>query len=314
MGRLKRFKKWNFLLFIFLIFTLPNHPESNFEFVFMTDIHLISEKGAVEALQRAIRTINQIKPDFVITGGDSIMDANAGLSPQSEGLFELFLNQLKSLQPQVYHVVGNREQFGTGKESPIKPIHPEYGNKMFTHKVGPTYQWFQHKGWHFFLLDSIKIRRGKKYQGEISTSQIQWLKSKLKTIEHHSPIVLCTHIPFLSPQTHFEKGPLAEISRSHIVHNARQVLDLFEGYNLKLILQGHVHVMEAVYTQGIWIITGGALSGKWWEGPYKNTEEGFLKISIKKDKVFWRYIDIGWEAEEEKESCLKASKKESGTY
>ena len=42
-------------------------------------------------------------------------------------------------------------------------------------------------------------------------------------------------------------------------------------------------------------ITGGAVSGEWWEGAHLNTEEGFLLLKVKGEEVTWEYIDFGWE-------------------
>lgn len=41
----------------------------NFSFAFITDIHLQPERNAVEGFLKAIDTINDLNPDFVITGG-----------------------------------------------------------------------------------------------------------------------------------------------------------------------------------------------------------------------------------------------------
>jgi phosphodiesterase/alkaline phosphatase D-like protein len=41
----------------------------------MTDMHLQPERNAVEGYRRAIKTVNNLNPAFVITGGDLIYDA-----------------------------------------------------------------------------------------------------------------------------------------------------------------------------------------------------------------------------------------------
>lgn len=42
------------------------------------------------------------------------------------------------------------------------------------------------------------------------------------------------------------------------------------------------------------VITGGAVSAAWWEGPYLGTEEGFLLLKVSGNSVIWEYIDYGW--------------------
>lgn len=46
--------------------------QSSFEFVFMTDIHIRPDMNAPKGFQMAIDAVNQLNPDFVLTGGDLI--------------------------------------------------------------------------------------------------------------------------------------------------------------------------------------------------------------------------------------------------
>jgi hypothetical protein len=64
------------------------------------------------------------------------------------------------------------------------------------------------------------------------------------------------------------------------------------------ILQGHVHVNERLELDGIPCITGGAVCGKWWQGPNMNTYPGLGMIEIIPDgtpksatkrKITWNY-------------------------
>ena len=54
--------------------TPDGNQEDAFSFAFLTDIHLQPEKHAVEGFRLAIDTINKLNPDFVLTGGDLVMD------------------------------------------------------------------------------------------------------------------------------------------------------------------------------------------------------------------------------------------------
>ena len=49
--------------------------KEHFTFAFLTDIHLQPELRATEGFKKAIAKVNELNPDFVITGGDLIMDA-----------------------------------------------------------------------------------------------------------------------------------------------------------------------------------------------------------------------------------------------
>jgi predicted MPP superfamily phosphohydrolase len=51
----------------------------SFSFVFMTDIHLTYERNAVPGFKQAIAKVNELRPDFVITGGD--LRPTGGVAP-----------------------------------------------------------------------------------------------------------------------------------------------------------------------------------------------------------------------------------------
>ena len=72
---------------------------------------------------------------------------------------------------------------------------------------------------------------------------------------------------------------------------------MFNEHNLKLVLQGHMHLYEEIKVKGVQFITGGAVSAAWWGGPYYGTEEGYLKVNVKGDNFSWEYVDYGWEVQ-----------------
>ena len=80
-----------------------------------------------------------------------------------------------------------------------------------------------------------------------------------------------------------------------MVVNSKEVLDLFKNYNLKLVLQGHLHTVEDIFVDGIHFITGGAVSAAWWTGPNMGFEEGFMYITVNGENINWKYVDYGWE-------------------
>ena len=60
---------------IFLTCSLPgqaqkyNESTESFSFVFINDIHLQPERNTVKSFTKAIDLINDLNPDFVISGG-----------------------------------------------------------------------------------------------------------------------------------------------------------------------------------------------------------------------------------------------------
>ena len=171
---------------------------------------------------------------------------------------------------------------------------PEYGEKMFEKRLGHSYYSFEHKGWKFMIINSIEDTKNGNYAGQVDTAQISWIKSELKKADHTTPIVLSTHIPFITASTQKYDGSTLPNDSSLVVFNSKEVISLFTGYNLKLVLQGHLHTVEDIYIDGIHFITGGAVSGGWWRGPNRGFEEGFMYITFRNDDFRWRYVDYGW--------------------
>ena len=133
------------------------------------------------------------------------------------------------------------------------------------------------------------------YTGKIDSTQITWIMSELKKTDRSIPIVLSTHIPFMTVFSQKYWGSTFANDAELVIYNSKDVLDLFKGYNLKLVLQGHLHIVEEINIDGIYFITGGAVSGGWWRGPNRGFEEGFVYVTFKENDFNWRYIDYGWE-------------------
>ena len=293
-------------LIVAMVFILPvascNHFEQKeavaepaaFSFVFLTDIHIQPEKNAVEGFKTAISMVNELHPDFVITGGDLIMDALEQPYGRVDTLYNLYNEVVKDIQVPVYNTIGNHEIFGWFEKSGVDRSHPEFGKKIFENRIGRRYYSFDHKGWHFLILDSVEEDE-KGYRGGVDSVQMEWIRQDLAGIDAEVPIIVSVHIPFFSMETQIFRGVMEPNSVWSVINNANEVLELFKDHNLKLVLQGHQHFLELIYVRGIYFITGGAVSGAWWGGSFDGTEEGFLLITLKGSEFEWEYLDYGWE-------------------
>jgi 3',5'-cyclic AMP phosphodiesterase CpdA len=285
------------IIFTFLTSTGCKNEKNitdSFSMVFLTDIHLTPEKNAVKGFTQALDSANRLNPDFILTGGDLIMDALGQSYGRADSLYNLYMEVVKKSNCPVYNTMGNHEIYGIYKSSGADAANPEYGEKMFENRLGKSYYSFDHKGWKFIVINSIEADGKDKYSGEVDTSQISWIKGELKNTNHSTPIVLSTHIPFITASTQKYGGSTLANDSALVVFNSKEVLDLFSGYNLKLVLQGHLHTVEDVYIDGIHFLTCGAVSGGWWEGPNQNFEEGFMHLTFTADDFKWRYVDYDW--------------------
>ncbi|MBL6731244.1 MAG: metallophosphoesterase [Bacteroidia bacterium] len=297
------------LIFILLVFTaltqtLAQSNDADFSFIFMTDIHYQTKRGANEAFQIAIDSANQTNADFVLTGGDLVYDVLRGNFKKSEELFIGYKEAVKGFNMPVYHCIGNHELFAIYEESPEDSTHPDYKYGMFERHLGKTYYSFDHKGWHFIVLNSIDVV-GKKYIGMVHKEQLDWLRQDLAKVDKKTPIAIAMHIPLVSTYREiYPKKPITEVPNNIWIYNRKEVLDAFKDHNLKLALQGHMHWIEDLNIQDrTRFITGGSIAGRpsWrrvddrGDGIYYN-EEGFMLINVKGEEIDWEYIDIGWEA------------------
>jgi len=294
---------WNILfVFIFLLFAScvgnagrnAGDDKNALHLVFMTDIHITSDLDAVRGFQMAIDTINKLNPDAVITGGDLVMDALQATEGKADSLYDLYLSLAKGIRPPLYNTPGNHEMLGWEDEKKVSLSNPLSGDGMYRKKIGSPYYSFELKGWKFFVLNSVAHREGG-YTGRVSEEQLRWLKEEVGKTDSLMPLVIVTHIPLLTGYTQFFKGATACNEEGLVVANSREVLDIFTGHNLKLVLQGHLHFLEDNYLSGIHFITGGAVCSGWWRHKYHGLEEGFLDMVLTPDKINWKYIDYGWE-------------------
>lgn len=283
------------LLLIFLQIGGCKQEKGSFNIAFLTDIHLQPELNAVNGLTMALDSVNRLNPDFIVTGGDLIMDALAQPYDRADSLYKLYDEVIKKSESLVYNTMGNHEIYGIYERSGADTSSPDYGEKMFERRLGESYYAIEHKGWKFFIINSIEDTGKDKYTGLVDAGQMEWIKDELEKTDPAMPLVISTHIPFITAFTQRYDGSTLASDSSIVVSNSREVLSLFKGHNLKLVLQGHLHTIEDIYIDGIHFITGGAVSGGWWKGPNKGFEEGFLDLTFYPDDFTWRYVDYGWE-------------------
>lgn len=275
--------------------------EDTFSFAFLTDIHLQPESGAAIAFQWVIREVNKRNPDFVLTGGDMLMDVLNQSYGRADSLYRMYEDLSQKFRMPVYHTMGNHEVYGWQRLEPGIEEHPEFGKGMFEQRLGPRYYSFDHKGWHFLVLDAVFLEERGIYTGKIDEEQINWIIQDLDKLDSQTPIAISVHFPFISSAFQLTMGPKAKVPEGLLIENSREILSLFSDYNLRLVLQGHLHFLEGIYVQNqVHFITGGAVCGSWWNnGPESRPEEGFVMVHVCGGDLSWEYIDYGWTPRED---------------
>jgi 3',5'-cyclic AMP phosphodiesterase CpdA len=258
-----------------------NDKKDHFSFAFFTDIHLNKKNnGCFTAFDKAIQNAKRNKVDFIVTGGDNLdIDILGDDAVTANVLFQKFKEVITKSDIPFYPTIGNHDRFwGVSKNDQL------YNEGLFEKYLGRTYYSFKHKGWHFIILNTSN--------SVVDDEQMKWLETDLQSIDSKTPIVVSVHVPFLSVYYPTLKGKYTD---TDTFSNFKEIWNMFEDKNLKLVLQGHMHLYEEIKVKNVQFITAGAVSASWWGGTYHGTEEGFLKVNVNGNDFDWEYIDYGWD-------------------
>ncbi len=288
-------KIWSVLISVFLssgilLAQSSEKKSEGFSFAYLTDIHLDnSHIGKTDAgfqgLNKAINNAKSKGIDFILTGGDNV-DIDRIKNEDAELAHQLYQEYAKAIENagiDYFATIGNHDRFWACDADDAA-----YNDGLFEKYINESYYSFDHKGWHFIVLNSVQICDGNYCVNE---KQKAWLAEDLSRVDAETPIIVSTHVPFLSVYYPALDGKYTD---TDIVSNFKEVWDMFEGKNLKLVLQGHMHLYEEIKVKDVQFITAGAVSAKWWSGAYHGTEEGYLLIETKGDDFSWKYVDYGW--------------------
>lgn len=182
--------------------------EPSLRFVFMTDIHTRTDGTRRFALEKAAAAINEQNPDLVVLGPvdrhrrpsivcgrraamgrvprDAEIDPGSRASRDRESRPRCRLPRRRHADSRGSARNLPREA-GRGRDVPL----------------------VETNGYHFILLDSIRVVGGNlKYEGWIRPEQLEWLKADLAAVDVKTPIVLVTHLPFLTTFFQDAREPL----------------------------------------------------------------------------------------------------------
>jgi hypothetical protein len=81
--------------------------------------------------------------------------------------------------------------------------------------------------------------------------------------------------------------------------DARELLDLFDQYNVRVLASGHIHLVDRCDYRGHTFLCNGAVCGDWWAGPRQQFPEGYAVLDLYPDGTFEnRYVTFGWDAKQ----------------
>ena len=165
--------------------TLQSLPAQAFRIVHLTDIHVQPEQRADQGLAQCLKAVMQLdpRPDFILTGGDLVMDVFEQEEPRGGDLFTL-LEQSPEGQYGSSRSPLHRQPrcLRLGCQGHKLQEHPKYGKKMIVEQLGLRirYYRFDHKGWRFYVLDDIQPAPNHSYQAYLDEPQMAWLEEELR--------------------------------------------------------------------------------------------------------------------------------------
>jgi Icc protein len=267
----------------------------SFDFVFFTDTHIQPELDAAHGCDMCFRKIASANPEFAIMGGDHVYDAIGVNGARAGMVYDLYKRTEQLLGMPLHHAIGNHDVFGVLTKSGVPPDDPAYGKKMYQDRMGQTFYSFDHKGYHFVVLDSIQPTEDRLWEARVDEAQLHWLRDDLKRLPARAPVIAVIHCPLVTAfATYAQVVTEGRKYNTMTVSNAAEVLEVFEDANVLAVLQGHTHINEVVAYKNTQYITSGAVCGNWWHGPRMGTPEGFTLVSLREGKISTRYETYGF--------------------
>ena len=288
-------------------FAVPPASVEPFRFAFLTDLHLLRE-GALRSVQGIAMCLQAVenlrpRPDFILVGGDLVNDArDMSIADASRG-FDLFLKTWHdNTSLPAFWTFGNHDLCATGIADPPK-LDPRYGKGLFRQRLGLSslFYSFDHRGWHFVIMDDIELMPDKSYEGLLFDDELAFLRADLQA-NAAKPTLLCTHIPLysmlpfsiaLAKATGFH----VKTPKNLVCTNANALIHDFPGHNIRAVLAGHLHHYELNTVGGIPFYNSGAVCGNYWKGPMGDCREGFAVVDVAANGgVKFDYRTYGWKA------------------
>lgn len=276
---------------------LTTNAETNakpsFRAAFISDVHVKVGEVPEKGMQQAFKHVNALKPsvDFIINGGDAIMDAMKATKAKVQEQWDLW-NKILTAENKlpIYHCIGNHDAWGWQMTEPEIKNDPLY-NKAWAvqqHQMPGRYYSFTKNNWKFIVLDSAHENNGG-YIAKIDEEQWQWLERELQSTDAEMHICIASHIPIVSYVSGFffdktEDNGDRKISRALLHTDSFKLTELFRSHkNIRCCLSGHIHLQDMVEYRGIHYYCNGAISGNWWGGAFKGFAPAYAVFEFFKD-------------------------------
>jgi len=276
-------------------------------FAHLTDMHVHNGGRSADGLGAALATAEGTGAEFIVTGGDHVMDAFFASRSAASGQFDLYQRALaENTRLAVYAVMGNHDVFGWGDaKGGGDRGGTAYGKEMAADRLRMRRPWysFEREGWTFVCLDNI-ARRGNGYYGGLDAAQAEWLKGELGAAARAGrPVCVFSHIPLVSACAMFDANHHSFYGNEYRVpdtlmhEDVGDLLDLLARHGVRLCVSGHIHLRDRVEYRGMTFVCDGSVCGNWWKGANRDVAEGFGLFDLFADgSIAYEYRTFGWRA------------------
>ncbi|MFN8299635.1 MAG: metallophosphoesterase [Chitinophagales bacterium] len=264
----------------------------------LTDIHIKNERAAEYGMAAALHAVNSMadKPDFIINGGDAIMNAASltrdVVKDQWNCFHRIFQNE-NSLP--LYHCIGNHDLYGWLLPSADHAEAKKWAKDEY--QLTKSYYAFERAGWKFIVLDSIHGRKSVPgYFGKLDDEQMLWLKQELEGTPATTHVCVVSHIPILAICCLFDNDVTStgklKISENNMHYDSDELARLFYSHgNVRACLSGHIHLIDYVNYLGTEYFCNGAVAGEWWKGKHQQFDPAFCVMNLFEDGTVTREVN-----------------------
>jgi UDP-2,3-diacylglucosamine pyrophosphatase LpxH len=265
----------------------------NFRFAIVSDLHIglpqtIPDSPyrfhlievSIPALEAALAHLITLDLDFLLLTGD--------LTQHGEVANHLWLQERLSRLPfPVYVIPGNHDvpNLLANDKSIGFADFPHYYRQFGYQNPNQLYYTQEiYSGVQLIALNSNQFDATGRQLGCLDQEQLLWLESVLPQLKDQLVLVAIHHnvIEHLPGQAEHELG------RRYMLDNAKELLEILQKHQVKLIFTGHLHVQDLAEWNGIYEITTGSLVS--YPHPYRvleirTDEAGKRELSIESHRV-----------------------------
>lgn len=245
---------------------IDKSSQRDFRFIVAADPQLF--RGKKEDLDRAIESINDFEPAFVVMCGDLIE------TPSNQPQILAYKDSVSKLSPEIalYNVPGNHD---LGQPVKIKNV------LSYQQNFGKLWFYFTHGDSLFIVLCSDILRDD---NAPMNNEQRKWLT---RTLESFNSKTVDTIFVFMHHPLYLS-SPNEPDSYSNMPNNIRaELLDLFVKHHVKAVISGHLHDNKVNNYQGIDLITTNSITV-----PMGQIPAGFRIVDITEGGYEQRYYGI----------------------